>query len=123
MGVAIQLTEGYGVAFNECEHIVTDDDIIIKFPQKLKPGKLLLVEAGDDGMMIPFILFDGAENAVICFGFYARTDKGFLKLDLSSLPHTLSEIIASGGVTAKYSEPDIDMSEYEKKDSDADNLE
>ena len=107
MGLALQLAEGLGIAFRDCTHEITDDDIILRFSEKPRPGKLILVEAGEKGTMFPFVAFDNEKEAVLCIGFYAKTETGFVKLDLSSLPKTVSEIIASGGVTVKYCESDI----------------
>ena len=107
MGFALQLAEGVGFAFRDCASEVTDDDVILRFPERPKPGKLILAEAGDDGMMLPFIAFDDTKEAVLCIGFYARLETGFVKLDLSSLPKTVAEIIAYGGVRVKYCESDI----------------
>ena len=105
MALALQLAEGVGIAFRDCTHEVTDDDIILKLPEP-KPGKLILAEAGENGMMMPFIAFDDTKEAVLCIGFYAKIEKRFVKLDLASLPKTVAEVVKAGGVTVKYCEED-----------------
>lgn len=111
--IVIELGEGLGIAFNECVTRVDDKNITIKPPEDLKRGTLMLVQCGDDGMLMPFIKFEGEDHAVICFIFCFLTEQGWLQLDLASLPHSLKEITEKGGIQCKYFEPRFDMSKYE----------
>lgn len=111
MHICIDLGEGYGIAFKDCVTTVSEEEFNIIPPQKLKKGKLFLVECGEDGTLMPFVRF-GREPAVVAWAFVVHTDdSGWLQIDLASLPHKFADIQA-GGITAKYFEPLYDMSEY-----------
>lgn len=113
--IVIELGEGLGIAFNECVTRVDDENITIKPPEDLKRGTLLLVQCGDDGILMPFIKFEGEDHAAICFVFcYHTKQTGWVQLDLSSLPHSLEELQEKGGITCGYCKPRFDMSKYEE---------
>lgn len=109
--LVLTLGDGYGSAFNECVSKVDEEAWHIDTPEKLKRGTLLLVECGEDGLLMPFIKFDNKKDAVICFEFCMYTEEGWVQINLTSLPKSVKELKGSS-ITCEYIEPRRDMTEY-----------
>lgn len=109
--LVLTLAEGYGSAFNECVTKVDEETLSIDAPEKLKHGKLLLIECGDDGVMMPFIKFDDKKDAVICWEFCMYTEEGWVQINLATLPKNTKEL-KGPSITCEYIEPFRDMSGY-----------